>query len=172
MGLPSHTLSALRSLFRRCKATGTIFRDPTVRIRRGRRSYAVILPLEAGEIHQAVAAAATPTARVVILLAAIHAARSKSISELRLDDIDLGERTLVLAGRARPLDDPTGQAITDWLECRHQRWPDTANPQLLINRRTALGTEPVPVGSGSSTPSATRSPPLNDSASTANSKKP
>ena len=103
----------------------------------------MILPLEAGEIHQAVAAATTPTARVVILLAAIHAARSKTIAELRLDDIDLGERTLVLAGRARPLDDPTRQAITDWLECRHQRWPNTANPHLLINRRTALGTEPV-----------------------------
>ena len=138
-----HTLSSLRSLFRHCKATGTIFRDPTVRIRRGRRSYAVILPLEAGEIHQAVAAATTPTARVVILLAAIHAARSKTIAELRLEDIDLGQRTLVLAGRAHPLDDPTRQAITDWLDCRRQRWPNTANPHLLINRRTALGTEPV-----------------------------
>ncbi|MET7892540.1 hypothetical protein [Streptomyces mirabilis] len=138
-----HTLSALRSLFGHCKATGSLFRDPTARIRRGRRNYRVILPLETEEIHQAVAAAVTPTARVIILLAAVHAAQSKTIARLRLDDIDLGECRLSLAGHARPLDDLTRQAITDWLTYRRQRWPNTANPHLLVNRQTALGTEPV-----------------------------
>ncbi|MFC9329184.1 hypothetical protein [Kitasatospora sp. NPDC057015] len=31
----------------------------------------------------------------------------------------------------------------DWLAHRRQRWPNTANPHLLVNRQTALGTEPV-----------------------------
>ena len=50
-----YTLSALRSLFRHCHTTGTLFRDPTVRIRRGRRGQGVIHPLAAEEIHRAVA---------------------------------------------------------------------------------------------------------------------
>ncbi|WP_405988013.1 hypothetical protein [Streptomyces sp. NBC_00986] len=88
-------------------------------------------------------AATTPTARVIILPAAVHAAQSKTIARLRLDDIDLGECRISLAGHARHLDDLTRQAITDWLTYRRRRWPNTANPHLLVNRQTALGTEPV-----------------------------
>jgi hypothetical protein len=31
----------------------------------------------------------------------------------------------------------------DWLSHRHTRWPDTANPHLIINQQTAMETAPV-----------------------------
>jgi len=45
-----HAISVMRSLFRHCKKTGTIFRDPAARVRAGRQDYGVILPLQPQEI--------------------------------------------------------------------------------------------------------------------------
>jgi hypothetical protein len=33
--------------------------------------------------------------------------------------------------------------LTEWLDCRRARWPHTANPHLLISKRSALGLGPV-----------------------------
>ena len=101
----SNTIVALRSLFAFCKRNGTVFRNPTGRIKVGEHGYNVIQPLRPVEVGDAVAAATTPAARLVLALAAIHAARSGAIRALRLDDVDLGNRRLVIAGRIRPLDD-------------------------------------------------------------------
>ncbi|SBW26032.1 hypothetical protein FDG2_4758 [Candidatus Protofrankia californiensis] len=60
-----------------------------------------------------------------------------------LDDIDLGNRRIVAAATHRPLDDLTHRAILDWLTHRRDRWPNTANPHLLINGQTALEHGPV-----------------------------
>lgn len=57
-----------------------------------------------------------------------------------LDDVDLGNRRLTIAGRARPLDDLTLKLLLDWLEHRRRRWPNTANLHLLINNQTAKTT--------------------------------
>ncbi|MCX4486378.1 MULTISPECIES: hypothetical protein [Streptomyces] len=54
-----------------------------------------------------------------------------------LDDVDLGNRRLTIAGRARPLDDLTLKLLTDWLDHRRRRWPNTANLHLLIKNQTA-----------------------------------
>lgn len=37
----------------------------------------------------------------------------------------------------------THQAILAWLSHRRSRWPDTANPHLIINQQTAMETGPV-----------------------------
>ncbi|GAA3684497.1 hypothetical protein GCM10022224_056450 [Nonomuraea antimicrobica] len=42
-------------------------------------------------------------------------------------------------GRTRPLDDLTHQMLCDWLEHRRTRWPNTANPHLIINQQSADG---------------------------------
>src|SRR5271154_2342076 len=105
--LRRQTLTALRSLFGHARKTGTIFRDPPRGVRGGQRPLTPIQPLQPAEIHQATSAAATPAARLAVALAAIHAARPKTIRELHLGDIDLGGPRLVIAGRARPLDDLT-----------------------------------------------------------------
>ncbi len=88
-------------------------------------------------------AAQSPRDRLVLALAAIHAARTKAIRELQVDDTDLGNRRLTIAGRTRPLDDLTRQMILDWLGHRRTRRPDTANPHLIINQQTAMETGPV-----------------------------
>jgi site-specific recombinase XerD len=137
------TLSVLRSLFRHCKQTGTIFRDPTLRIRHADNHHGVLQPLQPADVQAAIAAATTPATRLALVLAAVHAARTKDIRELRLQDVDLGNRRLVIAGRARPLDQLTYQALIEWLEHRRAQWPNTANPHLLVNRLTAVKTTPV-----------------------------
>lgn len=135
---------ALRSLFRHCRTRGTIFRDPTIRIRISRPTSGPILPLQPDDVDQAVAAAQTdPAVRVVLALAAVHAARPKAIRELRVDDVDLGNRRLSIAGHVRPLDGLTHQVILDWLHYRRERWPNTANPHLIITRHTALDDRPA-----------------------------
>lgn len=101
------TFTALRSLFRHCKKNGRIFRDPTRAIPIGQRSLNLIQPLRPEEIDQAAAAAVTPAARLALALAAVHAARPKTVRELHLDDVDLGNRRLTIAGKARPLDELT-----------------------------------------------------------------
>jgi site-specific recombinase XerD len=141
--LRRQTLAALRSLFGHCKKTGRIFRDPTRGIRDGQRPLNLIQPLQPAEIDQATSAAVTPAARLAVALAAVHAARPKTIRELHLGDVDLGNRRLVIAGRARPLDDLTRSLLLAWLQHRRRRWPGTANPHLIINQQTAMTTRAV-----------------------------
>ncbi|WP_331745852.1 hypothetical protein [Streptomyces virginiae] len=135
-------LGAPRSLFTWAKRTGLIFRNPTSRIKVGQNEYGVLQPLAPAQIDRSVAAATTPAARLILALAAVHAARVAQIGTLMLDDldIDLGNRRLRIAGRARPLDDLTLKLLLDWLEHRRSRWPNTANLHLLINNQTATKT--------------------------------
>jgi hypothetical protein len=77
------------------------------------------------------------------MLAAVHAARPGAIRALLLDDLDLGNRRLTIAGRTRPIDDFTHQILLEWLDHRRTRWPNTANPHLLINQMSAHGTASV-----------------------------
>jgi hypothetical protein len=137
------TLTALRSLFGHCKKTGRIFRDPTSGIHTGQRPLNLLQPLQLEDISQATAAATTPAARLTLALAAVHAARPKTIRELCLADIDLGNRRLTLAGHSRPLDDLTRHLLLAWLAHRRHRWPGTANPHLILNQQTAMTTRPV-----------------------------
>jgi site-specific recombinase XerD len=137
------TLQALRSLFQWATRTRVVFRNPTSRIRLPRRSDPVWQPLTSEEISRTVAAATTPQARLVIALAGVHAARPGAIRALTLDDVDLGNRRLTIAGRTRPLDELTHRLLGEWLEHRRRRWPNTANPHLLISARTAVGVGPV-----------------------------
>jgi len=141
--LRRQTVAALRSLFRHCKKTGRIFADPTRGVRAGQRPLSLIQPLQPAEINAATTAAVTPAARLAIALAAVHAARPKTIRELHLDDVDLGNRRLAMTGRTRPLDDLTRALLLAWLEHRRDRWPGTSNPHLIINQQTAMTTRAV-----------------------------
>lgn len=139
-----NALVALRSLFAFCAADGVIFRNPARGIKVGRRPSATVpQPLGQDDIDAAAAAAVTPAARLIIALAGIHAARSSTICSILLADADPASPRLLLAGRPRPLDDLTARLLRAWLEDRQARWPGTANPHLLINSHTALGTGPA-----------------------------
>ncbi|MFD7054280.1 site-specific integrase [Streptomyces mirabilis] len=131
----------------------------------------VIQPLESGHVQSSVTAVTRPADRLILALAAVHAARPGAIRRLQLADLDIGNRRLVVDGRVRPLDELTLQVALVWLEHRRRRWPDTANPHLLINKQTALETGPIS-GVSVSARFAARPPRWNGSVSTASSKKP
>ncbi|WP_067682546.1 site-specific integrase [Nocardia miyunensis] len=139
------TLGALRSLTRHCKKKGTIFVDPAARVRPGHRDEPIIIPLRGSQIDEATKAATTPAARIALALAAVHAARPEAIRTLRLDDVDLGNRRLTIGTVTRPLDELTHRLLLDWLEYRRKRWPNTANPHLIINKQTASTTRAISV---------------------------
>ena len=73
----------------------------------------------------------------------MHAARPKAIRELALDDIDLPNRRITIAGHRQPLGELTRNALLAWLGYRRATWPDTANRYVLVSRISALGTGPV-----------------------------
>ncbi len=140
------TRTALRSLFGHCKRTGTIFRDPTTKLPKGIWSYRTLIPLQPDDITDAVSKVndtSTPLPRLVLTLAAVHAARTGDIRTLQLDNVDLGNRRITIAGLTRPVDDLTYQAIRDWLDYRTKLWPRSTNPHLIISRQTAMKTSPV-----------------------------
>ena len=139
----SNLLVALRSLFGHCQRHKTIFRNPTARIKVGKHPYRVLQPLRPDEVDQTLTAATTPATRLLVTLAAVYGAPPGAARALRLDDVDLGNRRLLLADADRPIDEFTHQILTAWLEHRRARWPDTANPHLLINQQTATETGPV-----------------------------
>lgn len=135
--------TALRGLFRWAKTNKLVFRNPT-RGLRGPKVPDPIWPLLApGDISASVTAATTPQARLCVVLAAVHAARPGQIRALHLDDVDLAGRRITIAGNTRPLDNLTAQALLDWLTYRRERWPNTANPHLLVSTASALGLAPV-----------------------------
>jgi integrase len=136
-------LTALRSLFTWAKRQDLIFHNPTAGIKSGPRERPILQPLTGDDLSHAVNAATAPHARLFIALAAIYAARHGDIRAIRLDDVELGNRRITINGRTRHLDDLTHQVLTDWLDYRRQRWPNTANPYLLVSRSSALGVQPI-----------------------------
>ena len=144
LGQPrSTTHVALRSLFGWAQTAGVIFRNPTSRIRVGSPAEQLWQPLTPAEIAPTIEAATTPHARVCVALAAVHAARHGELRSLQLDDVDLPNRRLTVNGRSRPLEDLTYRLLGEWLDYRSGRWPNTANPHLLISRESAVNLGPV-----------------------------
>lgn len=82
-----------------------------------------------------------PVVALAVALVAFHALTKKQLSELRLTDISDGH--LVLGTRDIPLAAPVRTRLAAWLDQRNRTWPGSANPHLLINRRTAPRLLPV-----------------------------
>jgi len=90
-------------------------------------------------------AAVTPAQRLAVALAAVHAARAEAIRALTLDDIDLRNWRVTIAGHRQRLGELTHNALVAWLGYRRATWPDTANRHVLVSRISALGAGPVSV---------------------------
>src|SRR6185369_3058756 len=84
----SNAIVALRSLFQFTKKRGLIFADPTTRLAVPRPDRRGLLPLTDAEIHTIEQTAVTPAQRLIVALAAVHAARAAAIRHLALDDLD------------------------------------------------------------------------------------
>jgi hypothetical protein len=135
----THTAVALRSLFGTLKAHRLIFANPARRTRPGNFPTRPVLGLDDATRTGLLPGLDRTDHRLVVVLAAVHALARADIAKLRLDDLDLRAHSIVIRGRPRPLDTLTHDHLLTWLHERHQRWPNTANPHLLITTQSALG---------------------------------
>jgi hypothetical protein len=102
-----------------------------------------LIPLTDNEIRAVEQAATNPAQRLIVALAAVHAARTATIRHLTLDDLDLLNRRITLDGQPQRLGELTHRALRAWLNHRRAVWPHSPNRHVLIATRTALGTTPV-----------------------------
>jgi integrase len=84
-----------------------------------------LLPLTDDEIQAVEQAITLPGQRLIVALAAVHAARWKAIQALTLDDLDLPNRRITIAGHPQRLGDLSHQALRAWLDYRRATWPHT-----------------------------------------------
>lgn len=136
------TVAALRSLFRFAKKRGLIFADPTTHLKTPRVE-PNLTPLTDNEIRAVEQAATNPAQRLIVALAAVHATRTAAIRHLKLDDLDLPNRRITLAGHNQRLGELTHRALRAWLDHRRATWPHSPNRHVLISVRSALATTPV-----------------------------
>ena len=90
--------TAIRSLFRILKEQRMIFADPAVRITCGHYSPPPILPVDPPTRAGLLDRDGSPLFGLVILLAGVHALRTKEIAAITLDSVDLQRGTLVAKG--------------------------------------------------------------------------
>lgn len=135
---------ALRDLFGVLKGHRLVFANPLSRIHVGGRNPSTPATLTTGMLHAIGDAAKNdPALQIVIALIGVHALRPHQVRGLTLDQVDLPNQRINLGADQRRLDEYTAAALTTYLHYRHQRWPDTGNPHLLLTRRTAHERGPV-----------------------------
>ena len=136
------TTVAVRSLFRFAKKRGLVFANPAARLKADDPGGS-LLPMTDAEIRAVERAAVSPGQRLIVVLAAVHAARWAAIRALTLDDLDLPNRRITIAGHPQRLGELTCQVLRTWLGHRRATWPHTPNRHILISEKTALGSGPV-----------------------------
>ncbi|MFJ7219389.1 hypothetical protein [Amycolatopsis sp. NPDC098790] len=131
---------ALRSLFRGLKRERCIFTDPaqTVTARQPQR---LPRPLPLNQLRGVLDRLTDPRARLVVALVAIHALGIEDLRALKLGHYDAARGTIAVERGGLPftftLDALVARLMAEWLRTRHERWPLSLNPHLLITRFTA-----------------------------------
>jgi hypothetical protein len=131
---PARTGQGLRSVLRLLKQEHVIFADPTARMHLGEHPSREPLPVATDAI-KALLDTANPARAAVAAIVAFHALHTGQVCNLKLVDVDAG--WLHLDGRKIPLAEPVRQRVAAYLDYRNATWPNTANPHLFVNRRTA-----------------------------------
>lgn len=137
---PARTGQGLRSLFRLLKQDHVVFADPTHRMRLGQHPSREPLPVETAAIR-ALLDESDPARAAVTALVAFHGLATGQVRNLQLIDISAG--WLHIDDRKIPLAPPVRKRIAAYLDHRAYTWPNTANPHLFINRRSAMETRNV-----------------------------
>ncbi|UKA73497.1 hypothetical protein [Arthrobacter sp. FW306-06-A] len=132
--------NGLKSLFTTLKGRRLIFANPTRGMKASPKATNIPLALDAAVIRGELNSP-NPVVALAVALVAFHALTGQQVRELRLTDIRDGH--LVVADRLIPLAGPVRTRLAAWLDHRNRTWPGTANPHLLINRRTAPRLLPV-----------------------------
>lgn len=141
-----HRIVALRSLFWALRQERVIFRDATRGISLPAPAR-LPQPLPADRVAGLLNRAGGPAARLAVALVAIHAVPEADLVRIQVADLALASATLTvrrgLQHRVIYLDEVTTALVSQWLRYRHQRWPGSRNPYLLVSQQTAADTSPV-----------------------------
>ncbi len=144
----THILGALHAFFGWARRTRQILIDPTRAIRSSRRRCFTGPIVDLNRQRELFTRwttdpTITPNEATIGLLCLLHACSSDELRHITITDIDQGTHTLNIKGRpgAVPLDPATWTAIETTI--RHRRTLHTANPHLLVNRRTKTTNQPA-----------------------------
>ncbi|MEU9056241.1 hypothetical protein AB0D37_38625 [Streptomyces sp. NPDC048384] len=132
--------TALRSLFGALKRERLVFLDLVRHLPVGDLT-GIPRPVPSDVLAGLLDQATTPFARLAIALAAIHAVPAAEIRTALTADLNLARGTLELHRGLRRhtlyLEELTYSLAANWLTYRHQRWPTSTNPHLLVTQKTA-----------------------------------
>ena len=140
-------LSALRSLVQALKQERLILRDRTRGISLSAPERLPV-PIPTDRLRGLVDRAGTPMAKFVVGLIAIQGLGRRETRYLLLSDLNLARGRLTVRRdlwHTVYLDELTHVLANDWLRDRHQRWPLTANPYLLVSQQTVADDRLPPV---------------------------
>lgn len=135
-GNPRSTMATgLRSIFTVLRARRLVFTNPLRGLRISPYATNMPVPADLRPIREALESP-DPARALLAALAAFHGLAPGELRRLQLADIrgarlQLPDRTILLA-------DPVRVRLDAYLRYRTHRWPETANPHLFINRRSAL----------------------------------
>ena len=130
----------LRSLFKTLKGRKLVFANPMRGIKSSRLNGTIPLALDPAVIREELNHP-DPVVALAVALVAFHALTGKQLRAIKLTDIVDGQ--LTVGDRVIPLAAPVRTRLTAWLNQRNRRWPASANPHLLVSRRTAPRLVPV-----------------------------
>lgn len=130
----------LRSLFRVLKSRRLVFSDPIRSLPATTTNRNIPLPLDTDAIRAALDSP-HPASALAVALVAFHALTGRQLCALQLTDI--ADARLTIGGRVILLAAPVVPRLGAWLDFRAATWPNTINPHLFVNRRTAPRLTPV-----------------------------
>jgi len=133
-------LQSLRSIFRVLKTHQLVFTNPTSHMHAHQPDYPAPDPIDLVRLRAAIGADDPARAAIAALLA-FHAVRVKDLRTLQITDVRDGR--LHLGGQTVLLAEPVRACLAAYLDHRNTCWPNTINPHLFINRRSATHTRPV-----------------------------
>ncbi len=126
--------NGLKSLFKILKGRRLVFTNPMKGLPVRPVATTIPLPLATAVIREGLDSP-NPAVALAVALVAFHALSGKQVRELQLTDIVDGR--LLIGERDIPLAGPVRTRLAAWLDYRSSTWPNSINPHLLINRRTA-----------------------------------
>lgn len=132
--------AGLRSLFRVLKERKVIFTNPTIGVPIGAVPSTIPMPVDTSVIRAALNSP-EPARALAVALVAFHGLSARQIRAILLTDVRDGR--LTIDQRDIPLAGPVRVRLRAYLDHRARRFPQTANPYLLVNRRSAPRTTPV-----------------------------
>ncbi|WP_197289746.1 hypothetical protein [Saccharothrix sp. NRRL B-16348] len=131
---------AFRSIFTILKGRKLIFQNPMARMRFEQYTRRTPLPINPEQMR-VLLDSPDPTAAALAALTAFHGLRPAELRTLQLNDFR--DSRLYLTDRTVPLAPLVLQRLADYLDHRYRRWPNSLNPHLFVNYKSACTVDPV-----------------------------